>query len=208
MILYAASRNNPNMPSFTHTAVKPLISNKTKRDKLKISYISRRVNPDNPNYPRIFPRTKGIQVYNNEWKVLIRFVDDKEDNTPENGKKWALGLVRYFNKCSEKYYTHKTTYEFGGDLTPLNEPVYLGDVIPTADVMDVIQKSYSDEKEQHLLTQQQILESNDILEHYFGRDRIQQVRDSYSVAVGNNDGNAIKDEYDSDGSEFNVMNDL
>ena len=54
MILYAASRNNPNMPSFTHTAIKPLISDKTKRDKLKISYISRRVNPDNPNYPSYF----------------------------------------------------------------------------------------------------------------------------------------------------------
>jgi hypothetical protein len=166
-------RSLPKEPGYSWPFTQMLRENDDLREKLAVHVIANLRHPEDPNLPwqqtKIKKNGEPFTMY---WTVYVKIFKKPKENASENRIKWGEKLTRCLNKLGkEKIFPYRSSFAFAGDITPdQNDLAFLGQYLTTADVMNVIQLSHPK------MTQEQILEDENLLNAYYGPDRVDQVR--------------------------------
>ena len=134
-----------------------------------------RTDPDNILNTFIYNNRSGTGQF--EWKAFVRILNDSASNTEENWKSYGEFLARWMDSVAQSdLYVYKEHFHFAGDTTKVDKLQPLGELICMRDTFAVIQACYAD---QHL-SEQDILNNDDLMEAYFGIQGMRTVRNARS----------------------------
>lgn len=161
-------------PAYTAVIERRLQQSIEAMQRLHISLISVRRDPEDPALPRQFRRRQRDGRLNPDpnatitQPIFVNLLDDPAVNTVDYRKTWGENLAAGFTALNND----KGSFQFERDVTPVSTPMgHLGDWIPRIECLDIARIVYDN------ISEEDILEADAILNEIYGDGKAQTIRD-------------------------------